>query len=367
MKGYKKVHIRDHQGNILFPETHADMVRETLDRRFVDNIEKILLNKLGANEDVVNMLFGNAEQLRNLSSQADAILRVVSTIPADLADVLNNVDQLSRLLPYQNELLSLLDREAIVYNSNGLPYEMKVDDSDPKNPKLVLVKVDEMLNQPQFYVKGDTWTVSPKAPLVKVVMKPSKISFDTSRKTILTYANGKGLPAINGAVLSNIVNGAQDEIVSSEGENIPQAYVSYDVADELFSIFAIKGLTSTIRDFQVEVLTQPMNAGRYVNTQMMLNENVVQPTREIMQQSDYSAASFQLGTWTTTITPDFIQGLLNKDNTIAMVSYGAKNSSISISKPSLVLWIANPYVGKTLVATKNMGSEFSIRDWAIQA
>ena len=44
MEGYNKTVLRNHKGEVLLPRTTASMVGEESDRRFVDNVEKTLLN-----------------------------------------------------------------------------------------------------------------------------------------------------------------------------------------------------------------------------------------------------------------------------------------------------------------------------------
>lgn len=367
MEGFKKYIYRDHLGNVVFPETVAEMVRETPDRRFVDNSEKQILTRLGGKVDLVDMLIANAESLRALATQEVAITQLIDKIPNNFNDIIVSTNDLARLTPYIDQLIEKLNYPPVVHSTtSGLSYAIQVDDSDLKNPRLTLVQQLTNSGQPLTYVKGDKWKVEHGVPDVLVEIQPTQISFENSRKTILVFAEGKTLTNVEGDAFTNILNGAQDEIVTAKDDNIPQAFVRFDVRNQLQALFATSTeIEKTISNFTIEVLSQPMQGTPSVFTQAYMDGNVVQPIREASKKADYTANTFQNITWTNNVDAEFIRSWLNDNGEAALVTYGKANQSISISKPTLKVYIKNPYIGKVLTAKKDMDGAFNILDWTI--
>ncbi len=207
MEGYKKTQARDHQGNILFFETLSEMVRETPERRFVDNIEKTLLNKITANENSLDMLIEKSEALRVLGNNSERIISMLDSYPSDLQDSLSTLERLSLLSPEVERILNNLYTNPIITSLDGnKKYELTINDSDIKNPKLEFSEIRSELGQPEHYSPGDTWTVGAGAPAVRIDIAPKLIAFDSQRKTVLTYEQGKNLKAVTDAQRENIIN-----------------------------------------------------------------------------------------------------------------------------------------------------------------
>lgn len=364
MEGYKKTQARDHQGNILFFETLSEMVRETPERRFVDNIEKTLLNKITANENSLDMLIEKSEALRVLGNNSERIISMLDSYPSDLQDSLSTLERLSLLSPEVERILNNLYTNPIITSLDGnKKYEVTINDSDIKNPKLEFSEIRSELGQPEHYSPGDTWTVGAGAPAVRIDIAPKLIAFDSQRKTVLTYEQGKNLKAVTDAQRENIINSTQVELITAINDNIPQTFISFDVVNQLNKLFGNKKLEETIRSLNLNILTKPAGSSRVAKTQGYLGGNVVQPVRETFQGTDYQNNNFQAITWTDLLDRKFIASWLNSNGEAAVVTYGESNSSITVARPTLSIYIKNPYIGETLVARKDMGDEFNILDW----
>lgn len=368
MEGYKKYTMRDHLGNIVFPETHAEVVRETPDRRFMDNAEKQILTRFSGKVDTVDMLLDNAESIKALISEEVAISQMIDKIPDNLSDIILTVEDLNRLTPKIDDLLDVINRSAFAYSSinQGVSYNLLVDDTNPESPKLVFHKNANALGQPSSYLAGDTWVVPNNTPDVLIRLKPNTISFDNTRKTVLVLNEGNALTPVSEEIRTNIVNGVQNEIVESKDEFIPQIYMKFDVRETLKTYFGgAKEWENTISAFTMSVLSQPTNETSSALTQVYMNGNVVQPIREAMKSADYSTNTFQAITWTNSLDANFIRGWLNNAGQAAVVTYAGVADAVSVAKPELDLYIANPYAGRTLTAKSDMGEEFSILDWEV--
>lgn len=368
MEGYKKYTMRDHLGNVVFPETHAEMVRESPDRRFVDNVEKQTLSKFGGQLDTVDLVLQNSESIAALIAEEPSLARLLDSVPTNLADSLLVVEQLNKMTPYIDQILESISKPPVAYSitTSGTAYTLKVDDSDPGNPKVIAEIVDNRGNQPINYSIGDIWKVADNAPDVLITLKPDLIAFDNSRKTVLLFNEGKVLAPIGGEQEKNILNGVQQEKVEATNDNIPQAFIMYNVNEQLKQLFGKGEMQRTISAFTIETLAQPTNEVGAALTQAYMNGNVVQPIREAQRESDYVRSTFQNITWTNSLDTNFIKEWLNNEGIAAMVTYGKPNGGVSISRPFLNIYIENPYKGKTLVAQNEMGAEFSILDWVVQ-
>ena len=366
MEGYKKVPLRDHLGNIILPVTSADVVSENPDRRFVDNIEKTFLGRWGGNLDTAEMLIEYSEAIRALSTQEPALTRLIDQFPTNFSEKMLVVDQLMPLLPHATQLIQSLDAPTIALSDTShSAYLLRVDDTG-EEPKLVLIKQEGTYIQPTTYKEGDSWLVENNAPDVSIKIDPDVIAFYNGRKTVLTFEEGLALPQVSLDARNNIINGVQNETVSASDDKIPQAFVSFKVKERLEAMFAKVGLEKTITGFTNGVLSQPMDKTNRTVSQAYMNSNVVQPAREATKKNDYTSNIFQHITWTNTMSTDFISGWLNKQGQAGVVVFGDINTSISIAKPTLTVTIKNPYIGKTLVATKDMDGEFSILDWKVK-
>lgn len=369
MEGYKKTAFINHKGETLFPWTTASMVSEESDRRFVDNIEKETLNKIATGGTALAEILAEHPALMALASEEIAILNLLDSVPGDLREWNDILQELAVMMPHTTELLALIGaRPTVKSETTGFDYSIGVDDSDLEAPRLTLVRTEPENNQPNDYSEGVTWLVPMNAPDVKIEVPVKKIVFDNSRKTILTFAEATAKEGVPNSVLNNIINGAQQEGVEATGENIAQTYTQFDVADYLTLLFENSGkeeLEKTISRFNIEILSQPLGTTTLAKTQTYLDGNVVQPTRESAKKNDYTTNSFSHLTWQTSIDTDFVNQFLNKDGKAAIAVYGGPASEISISRPTLTIYVENPYKGKTLRAKASSTGEFNILDWEL--
>lgn len=366
MEGYNKSTLRDVHGEVVLPHTTADMVSEAPDRRFVDHIEKTFLGRWGGNIDTADMLIANSEAIRALASQEPTLTRLIDEFPSNFSEKMIVIDDLFPLVGYTSQLIENLDAPPVAFSETSkLGYALQVDDTvDP--PKLVLIKQDQQFVQPTYYEEGDTWLVSNSSPDVVVPIPVDVLVYYNQRKTVLTFEEGLALEQVSGPVRDNIINGVQNESVTAQDDNIPQAFVSFHVRNTLETYFAKQGLEKTITGFTSNVLSQPMTGTTRTLTQTYMNSNVVQPVREATKKNDYTSNTFQHLTWSNSLNPEFVEGWLNNKGQAGLSTFGDINTSISIAKPTLDLYIKNPYIGKTVVATKDMDEKFSILDWQIK-
>lgn len=367
MEGYKKTILENHKGEKILPLTTSSMVSEESDRRFVDNIEKEVLNKIATEENAIDGLIKNYQSLSALASEEIGLLNLLDTVPSDLNEWGILLDSLSTLEPFKDELISLIGASPeVLSETTGHTYSIQVNDENELNPFLYLKKIDSTISQPEGYLEGDRWYVPLNALDVELNIPVSKIVFDNTKKTILTLQEGLDKAGVSEDILQNIINGAQKEGIKSTGEMIPQAFVEFDVNQYLEEVLPNITDNKVIKRFAVEILGQPIGAGTIGKTQMYLAGNVVQPTREFIKQADYTTNSFTHLTWQTSMDSIFAKdSFLNKVGVAAINAYGVANSSINISKPALKIHIENPYKGKTLVAKKSQEGNFNILDWTV--
>lgn len=367
MEGYRKAILRNHNGDIILPQTAASMIGEEPDRRFVDNVEKILLNELAANADGFQGLLLNAEILSALASQNESILNLVENVPNNLSDFNQAMEDLEPLRRYVAQILEgLVAPPSVLSETSSFSYTIGVDDTDLNNPKLTLKKQDVLITQPLSYRAGDIWKVGESAPDVYINVPAEFIAFVNSRKTVLTFDDGLASTPLNPDKLNNVINSVQNESVTATGENIPQAFVMFDIKEYLERVTGLPDLDKTVKGFTAEVLTQPMDVTKRALTQSYVSGNVIQPVREATKKNDYSTNVFSNLTWEVTTTPEFLEEWMNRQGKAGLVTYGAAATSISIASPKLKLHIKNPYIGKTIQATKDMEKEFNILDWEIK-
>lgn len=364
MDGYKKVPLRNHKGEILLPQTTASMVSEESDRRFVDNLEKTILNKLAINGVAIDELVSNYEALSALSKEQLSILALLDTIPNDLEEWGIKLNSLSELIPFIDQLLGSIGATTTINSiTSGEPYFINVDDSDPDNPKIVLSLATENESQPSTYVVGDLWTVPETAPDIKISVPASAGYFYNQSNTIIQYEEATS--EIEKGILEDLINKVEDIEISSTGDYLPQAIIKFNIIDFLKSMFNKDDLEKTIKRFNLSILTKPISSSS-TKTYMYSNRNVIQPVRNNTVKSQYEESAFTHLTWGTELTQEFIEEMLNKDKTIALNVSGVKNSSISVTGPSLEIYIENPYKGKTLEAINDKSGDFNILDWKVQ-
>lgn len=368
MEGYIKTRLVNHKGEQILPWTTASLVSEESDKRFVDNVEKEILNKIATEKVAIDELAKNYQALSALASEELSILNLVDSVPTDLYEWGDTLESLAIMKPFAEQIISSLGASPEVTSTrSGYTYSIQVNDDNESSPYLTLVKTDTGESQPSSYTEGDLWYVPMNAPDVKIDIPASRIAFLNDKKTILTFAEGLLAAEVDPAVMQNIINGAQNEGTKSTGENMAQIFTQFNVEEYLSSALGMVDLTSTITRFSLEVLSQPLGTTALAKTQMYLTGNVVQPTREATRRNDYTTNTFTHLTWQTSLDNTFIKkDFLNNQGIAAVSVYGGAGSEVSISKPKLTIHITNPYRGKALVAKKTQTGEFNILDWEVQ-
>lgn len=366
MEGYQKVQMSDHQGNIIFPETVAEMVRETPNRRFISYVEAKVLGDFAGNPEVSKMLVEGSTSIRALVDNEPRLSQLLDQVPSNFEDIAYTVEELGFLLKYKEDLLELIGAPISVGSINsGKNYLLSVDDTDPDNPILVLNQDSSAgeAGQPTSYVEGSTWTVGEKAPDVLLNIPLEKVVFDVGSDTILMASEAFVKDGVKEEVVMSLVNGEQDINLTSENGKIPQAVMFYNIKDYLTSLFPGNSLEKTVTSFTNRLMGKSIDKQAFAQTYM--SDNVVQPTRTVPIIDDYVDITFQNITWTVNMTEEFINNWLNGNGLAAVVIYGQADGTISLTRPSLNIYIKNPYIGKTLVAKKDMGANFDILDWTV--
>ena len=147
---------------------------------------------------------------------------------------------------------------------------------------------------------------------------------------------------------------------------MPQAYISFDVVGTLKTYFKTD-LSQTIKKFTLNVGVKPNNATA-VKTQAFSQGELIQPVRSNTDKKTFTEASFSGLTWQMSIDRDFINNFLNRAGKIALLSYvdgSAATKDFYINKPTLDIFIENPYKGKAITAIADQEGEFSILDWQL--
>ena len=141
---YRKTQLRDNEGVILLPQTTASMVSEEPDRRFVDNVEKTVLNTLTEEAPILKELAGLVGQIRLMADNIDSLVSILDG-SATLQEIGSNGDLLISLIPLVPQIQNLIEGTLKTRSlTSSILYSIVVDDeTDPNNPTLKLVKVDE--------------------------------------------------------------------------------------------------------------------------------------------------------------------------------------------------------------------------------
>lgn len=365
MEGYKKVQMSDHTGDVLFPESVADVIRETPNRRFVDHGEKTILGHFASNPTVSEMLVQEAQAIKAIATNEVELLSMLDTFPSNFDDLTYIVGELGGLVPHKAEILSSIGSALYVTSATtGLRYLLDVDDSIAGKPviKLILDTVGEG-DQPISYKMGQRWTVGENTLNVDVNIPAAKIIFETKEKTILALEEALLKDSVSSEILESLNNGVIDINIDSEDGGTPQGVVVFEVKKALEEYFGSPDLEKTITAFTSSVLVKPVEKEAFIQTYR--DGNVVQPSRKASQTGDYSEATFSDITWLLTITEEFLNSWLNSIGQAAISVFGQTDGTVSLTKPTLGLKIKNPYIGKTIEATKDMGDKFDIRDWKV--
>ena len=455
MEGYNKTILRNHKGEVLLPRTTSSMVSEESDRRFVDNVEKTLLNTLAINSEALSELIKNAQSLGSLSAVEIQLLNLLDTVPNDLQEWRATLEDLSVLRDKVPELLdSLVAPPRLVSETSKKTYILQVDDTDLGKPKIVLALENAVSQQPEGYKIGDQWLVGQSAPDVKISIPLNKIAV-IKRGSLVNFAAGEEAQGLTGDDINKVFSDLGYRISSSEtyalttnyeyyqpeidkysasgytgqglvnedisdlrngdivtlsvknkskdvcsliiaqvnsahkdsqGRNfvnttskgllesdnkvdvaiLPQAYISFDVVNTLQTHFQ-KDLSQTIKKFTLNVGVKPNNATS-VKTQAFSQGELIQPVRTNTDKNSFTKASFSGLTWQMSIDRDFINNFLNGEGKIALLSYvdgDAATKDFYINKPTLDIFIENPYKGKSITAVADQVGEFDILDWQL--
>jgi len=139
----RKTILRDNNGITLLPRTTASMVSEEPDRRFIDNTEKGVLNVLTDKAPALSDLADLVNEIRLMADHIDELVNLLDGRET-LQEIGENGELFTSLIPLIPELNNLLHGVAQVRStSTSILYRLDVDDTDPENPKLNLIPVDE--------------------------------------------------------------------------------------------------------------------------------------------------------------------------------------------------------------------------------
>lgn len=366
MEGYNKTILRNHKGEVLLPRTTSSMVSEESDRRFVDNVEKTLLNTLAINSEALSELIKNAQSLGALSSVDIQLLNLLDTVPNDLQEWQATLEDLSLLRDKVPELLdNLVAPPKLVSDTSKKTYILQVDDTDLGKPKIVLALEDAVSQQPEGYKIGDQWLVGQSAPDVKISIPLEKIAV-IKNNSLVNFAAGKAAQGLTGDDIDKIFSDLGYKVSSDQASMLPQAYISFNVVGTLNTYFQ-KDLSQTIKKFTLNVGVKPDNATT-VKTQAFSQGELIQPVRVNTDKNTFTKASFSGLTWQMSIDRDFINNFLNGEGKIALLSYvdgSAATKDFYINKPTLDIFIENPYKGKSITAIADQTGEFNILDWQL--
>ena len=366
MEGYNKTTLRNHKGEVLLPRTTASMVSEESDRRFVDNVEKTLLNTIAINSEALSELIKNSQSLGALASVDIQLLNLLDTVPNDLQEWKATLEDLSVLRDKIPEILhSLVAPPMLLSDTSKKTYMLQVDDTDLPNPKLVIVQQNAVSQQPEGYKAGDEWFVGPSAPDVKISIPLDKIAI-IKNSSLANFATGSSAAGLTGGDITKIFSDSGYKVASDQASLLPQAFVAFDVVGTLKTHFKTD-LSQTIKKFTLSVGVKPNNATA-VKTQAFSQGELIQPVRSKTDKATFTQAGFSGLTWQMSIDRDFINNFLNGAGKIALLSYvdgSAATKDFYINKPTLDIFIENPYKGKTITAIADQEGEFSILDWQL--
>lgn len=376
MEKIKKTKIKDQNGRLIFPETSAEMVRETEERRFISDTDLSAIAPFGSKgedeEYFSSYLVNNRTSIEALVNNEAKINTMAETTPSNLDDLVFTIEELSYLVGKREEVEEALSPggwRKIRASESGNIYSLDIDDSDRENPKLVILPdITDIDSQPTSYKKGDIWTVKTTAPPVSFSIPISEVRTDTSKSVVFSLGQDyfeKG-EKLSEDLVQDLINGVQNVSVEAKGDKLPQAIVLFDVENFLEKAFEKENLSDTIQDFTMKIYAKK-EVGDTLS-QIYFDKNLITPVREVGDTSEFQSITFQKLTWTTRITDNFVSSWLNNDlGKAGLAVYGREGGKINISRPSLKLTIENPYRGQVLEATRDMDKEFNILDWKPQS
>lgn len=366
MEGYNKTVLRNHKGEVLLPRTTSSMVSEESDRRFVDNVEKTLLNTIAINSEAISELIKNSQSLGALSSVDIQLLNLLDTVPNDLQEWQMTLEDLSVLRDKVPELLNnLVAPPTILSDTSGKTYMLQIDDTDLAKPKIVIALQNAVNQQPEGYKIGDEWLVGKSASDVKISIPLDKIAI-IKNSSLVNFATGSTAKGLTGDNIDKIFSDLGYQVASDQASILPQAYTTFDVVNTLKTYFQTD-LSRTIKKFTLKVGVKPNNATA-VKTQAFSQGELIQPVRTNIDKTTFTQASFSGLTWQISIDQDFINNFLNGAGKIALLSYVDGDAAIKdfyVNKPTLDIFIENPYKGKSIVAIADQIGDFNILDWQL--
>lgn len=352
MEGYRKVIQKNSKGEILLAMTTSSMVSEESDRRFVDNIEKEVINKIATEETAIDELIFNHQSLAALASKELELLGLVDEIPEGFFEWGDMISRLSVLEPFKDEIIAGIGASPeVISRESGYKYLIEVNDSDPNDPFLYLVKADDYALQPDNYMIGDEWIVPANALDIKVDINLEKISFSGNQPVVQSFLDGENKSSITDEQLDNILNGVEEKFKGESG-SIPQLFVQFGMEET-------EELIQKARRFEFEI-----ESSEGTKVQMYMDGDVVHPVRT--STKSYQKATFTHLTWQTYVDEHFIKSIQNNGGGYALTVYGSVGAEISAVRPKAMAHVENPYKGKTLVAIRNQQGEFNISDWKVK-
>lgn len=372
MELVKKTTLKDHHGKVIIPLGLADWVMETRDRRFVDSIEKSLLNSIATKEDSLVAIIGKTPELIALATKEKELLELAEKMPADAWGLMEDLDELRKLSPMVNQIMEVATGATPIIQAatSDNKYRVMVDDSNPEDIKLRFSIEGDFTIQPSYYEKGDIWKVSPQAGPVRVQVSPEflDIKASTDGRTVKTLSDFVSIADVSSSIKEDIVNGLRERYFESKETSIPQVLTSFRVVDFLNSIFpsgiygSEKETIQSISNFTLVHLAQSESDKSPIKTQMYHGNAPVDPVRSSTRNREYAIHRFSFDDWSNP-NPEWV-----RDGRVSTVSYGDFSGKIAIAKPTLTLDVENPYKGLELIATRNVDpvKGFDIRDWKIK-
>lgn len=370
---FKQVRLQDHHGKTIIPLGLATWIMETPDRRFVDNIEKSLLNSIATKEDALVSLIERSPEIIALAMKERELLDLAEKMPSDAWGLMEDLDELRKLKPVTNQLLELSTGVAPIIRAatSDNKYRMTVDDSNPEDVTIKLTLEGDFTVQPSFYQKGDVWKVSPQAAPVRIDVEPEFLSVraSTDGRTIKTLDEFMKVETVSSNIKDDIVNGLRERLFEGTSTTIPQILTSFNLVDYINTVFPkdIFGETpeeviSKVSSFTLVHLAQSSSEKSPINTQMYHGNNVVDPVRSSTRNREYAIHRFSFDDWSNP-HPEWAQ-----KGIVSTVSYGDFAGQVAIAKPSLSVEIENPYKGLELEAIRETDpvKGFDIRDWKIK-
>lgn len=390
---------------VIFPETHADAVHTTKNRRFVNTDQLELINSL---IDSPLLDYNSEEQktkfnkLLELADNTRNIQMFLNNVQVD--DIKTLQSQMNLLQPLLSgntleQLITLLNQPnkydlAVVPGQDGQYYTLSVNKTTneeglevfkeiytPYEPSTTNTNLGSVYT-PKVYEAQTEWKVPAGVENLRleIPLSYSALVYDNSlrngqidtwysiqensEKLMITEYNQNDL--VNPIITPKAKNSkpyfwATWDLKTYLTPILQQLYNKEDIEEEYQTFIA------SIKNFEEKITYRPIENSSTVNFQPFINNTYY--TGHIEQNGDNTELLNQ------EITPSDVgmaynninsQFLLNGDkNTIAFLLFADEENTFEFKEPKLILEVQNPFVGKTLVATK-ANDHFDLSDWKIK-